>query len=210
MLNQKRMWLICAVLLTAAAPQLAIAQTTPAEMTEVLERQRRAAAQDPDPGRIVILRKQPLPFTPFEMVDVITKAPMPADSTLVFPDGTHAKAGECFAKLNEIEKGLNEMGYSLREDWTSIVVQRSAVNTQALQEGARRARAMTNESKPFRVRSFDELNRDAMATQPDGGEASLAVMRPPPGIPPITRPGRIAVVERPSNAVSRAAGEPCP
>jgi hypothetical protein len=189
---RRKIGLLCFAFMLPAA---AAAQN---DLNDVLQRQRRAAPQDLDPSLIIVNRRQPIPFKPFEMVDVVTGRPIPPDSTLTFPDNTSAKASVYFEKLNEIERSLNEMGYSLRQDWDSIVIQRSAINNDALAAQARRIRAATNAAKPLKVRTFAEFNHE-IAEQ---SQAEIAVMRPPLNVPAV--PGPMKVATLPSSGVSRA------
>src|SRR5215211_4787009 len=75
----------CAICMIAFAPISAMAQEM--DMNASFQRQKQAKQNDPDPGKIEILRRQPIPFKPFEMIDVVTGRPIPPDSMLTLPDG---------------------------------------------------------------------------------------------------------------------------
>ena len=159
---------------TLAQPEsLATGGTT----NEVLQRQRQNAPKELDPNLIKINRRQPIAFKPFEMRDPETGAEIPPDKVLTFPDGKQAKAGEYYQTLNEVERGLNALGYSLREDWESITIQESVVNEAALQSQARRIRASVNPNKSFAARSFEDFNREA--TQIQSGFENLEIASQP-------------------------------
>ena len=189
------------------SPLAAVAQTTPEQMTAALQRQRQNAPADLDPNLIAIERRQPIPFRPFEMIDVVTRAPIPPDSMLTVPDDVRGprqiRASDYFRELNEVERGLNELGYSLREDWTTITIQRSRVDQPALAAGVRRARSATNTARPFRQRSIQQLDVEADLKQPSE-VAPPTIGRIPNNIPAVPSTG-VKVIERPSTGVSRAA-----
>ncbi len=144
---------------------------------DILQRQQQNAPKDIDPSLIKVNRRQPLSFQPFEMRDPETGAEISPEKVLTFPDGKQAKADEYYAELNRIERELNALGYSLREDWENITIQESVVDEAALQAQTRSIRAAVNQNKPFRVRSFEDFNRDAMQIQSGFGGAEIS--RPP-------------------------------
>lgn len=171
---------------------------------DTLQRQQQNAPREIDPSLIKVNRRQPVSFQPFEMRDPETGAEISPEKVLTFPDGKQAKAGEYYAELNRIERELNALGYSLREDWENITIQESIVDEAALQSQARGIRAAINQNKPFRVRSFEEFNRDAMQTQPRFD--TVEISKPPVIIRQI--PGNGAgsvkvggVIKRPETAV---------
>lgn len=161
------------------APTVFTQTDSSVNLNDVLERQKQNAPKDLNPNLIKVNKRQPLPFKPFEMRDPETGAEISPEVVLTLPDGKQAKAGEYYNTLNEIERGLNELGYSLREDWESITLQESIVDDTALKSQARLIRATVDENKPFSVRSFDEFNRDAMQPQPERASDSLKVFKPP-------------------------------
>ncbi len=135
---------------------------------KVLQRQQQNAPKEIDPSLIKVNRRQPIPFKPFEMRDPETGAEIAPDKVLTFPDGKRATAQEYYRTLNQVERGLNGIGYSLREEWESVTIQESVVDKGVLQSQARRMRASVNESKRFGARSFEDFNRAAtqIAGQP--------------------------------------------
>lgn len=62
-----------------------------------------------------LLPKPPIKFTPFDMVDPATGKPVRPDDWIVI-DGVKIKAGEYYRRLNEMERWLNEHGYTLRSE----------------------------------------------------------------------------------------------
>jgi hypothetical protein len=187
-------WTVVAGLvgLTLAVGTTARAQQGPLT-ADALQRQRQQAPQTLSPNLIVVDRRPPIPFKPFEMVDVVTHNPIPPDSILTLPDGKSAPAKVYFEKLNEIEKGLNAIGYTLRDDWSTITVQHSAVNTSALTQSARRIRSSVDASKPFKVPTFAEFNQRA-APQPPMLVGNPDLARNIPSAPGAARPGRPGAV----------------
>lgn len=131
--------------------------------------------------RIIVEQRPPIHYVPFEMVDLNTGAPIPPDQVIEFPDdGGKTKqiaARDYYRELNAIEAGFNSIGYSLRQDWKSIVIQRSVVDPRAT-NGLRTIAARTDSSKPFRLRTEAELDA-AVREQAPGPD--LTAMRPNPG-----------------------------
>jgi hypothetical protein len=177
-------------------------QTTGDQMTASLRRQQQTAPPDLPMDKIVVERRQPIPFVPFEMVDLNTGSPIPPDQLIQLPDFPEkaeqkpVTAAEYYRQLNEIERGLCELGYSLRQDWDSIVIQRSVKDEAELQRGQRRMQSAVDESKPFRVRSDAEMKaavEAAVAPQPGpGGLPDLAVMRQPMRVPVLPKGPQLA------------------
>jgi len=197
MMKQKhRLQLAVAVMLM---PFAAGAQTTPEQMTAPMQRQQQNAPPDLSPNLIVVERRQPKPFVPFEMVDVVTKAPIRPDSMLTLPDGKQVRAGEYFETLNRVEKGLNDLGYSLRDDWDTVTIQRSRIHYEELAAEARRARAMTKPAKPFRLRPVSELEKEFQLRQPTTDVMEVAKV-PGSSTTKIVNPGAISAVGRAAEA----------
>jgi hypothetical protein len=177
------------------APAFACAQeiTNPDPNNTMAASLRRAQAQAPkEIGRdqLEIEQRPPLPFVPFEMVDVVTGAPIDPDTELELPDGKRIMASQYFRELNEVERGLCEMGYSLRGDWKSIVIQKSRLQGEPLERSLRGVRAAVDESKPFRLRSEREFDA-AMAPQPpENGVQAITLLRPNVGALQGLRPER--------------------
>lgn len=62
-----------------------------------------------------LIPRNPVAFTPFEMLDPNTGKPISAD-TIIEVNGVKMRAGDYYRQLNEMERWLNERGYSLRKD----------------------------------------------------------------------------------------------
>lgn len=62
-----------------------------------------------------LIPREPVVFTPFEMLDPNTGKPISAD-TIIEVNGVKMRAGDYYRQLNEMERWLNERGYSLRKD----------------------------------------------------------------------------------------------
>ncbi len=62
-----------------------------------------------------LVPRSPIKFTPFDMVDPNTGKPVSPDDWIEV-NGVRVKAGEFYRRLNEMERWLNERGYSLRTD----------------------------------------------------------------------------------------------
>lgn len=63
----------------------------------------------------ILIPREPIAFTPFEMVDPNTGKPISPDM-IIEVNGTKMRAGDFYRQLNEMERWLNERGYSLRTD----------------------------------------------------------------------------------------------
>jgi hypothetical protein len=69
-------------------------------------------ANDP---RYRIQSRQPIPFKPFELINTAGK-PMNPDSLVRLPNGSSITLKNYLDKLNELERQLNLVGYTLRRD----------------------------------------------------------------------------------------------
>lgn len=71
-------------------------------------------------SRLKVERKTPIPFKPFEMVDLKGRKIDPNETTVI--NGKRITAREFFAKLNEIERDQNAKGYSIRDNKKTYIV----------------------------------------------------------------------------------------
>ncbi|BCM94475.1 hypothetical protein IAD21_06382 [Abditibacteriota bacterium] len=85
---------------------------------------------------IQVLRRTPVATQNFSVADPQTGAPISPTTILTLPDGRKVEAGTYYTELNKIEKGLNDLGYSLRTMPRTLVLQKSVVNPGVLQQQA--------------------------------------------------------------------------
>jgi hypothetical protein len=161
--------LLAAALLITAAATAAVPVTaqTPAaaEIVSEFRAARAAAPAELDQSLIRMQRRPAVPFVPFEVRHPETGQPTPYDSVLRFPDGSEATAGAYYASLNEIERGLTRDGYSLRDDWTTLRIQVSAITAEALRPPAFALRAFRPVPNAP-TRPFADFLREARAAPP--------------------------------------------
>lgn len=73
-----------------------------------------------------VFRRSPkrpvIKFVPFEMVDAAGR-PIPSNRIVKLPNGKSVTARAYFDSLNRIEQGLNSVGYSMRDEQTSVTVE---------------------------------------------------------------------------------------
>ena len=110
-----------------------------------------------DPNLIRVNRREPIPFVPFEMQDPATRRVIAPNTMLTLPDGKRVQADEYFAALNRIEKGLNDLGYSLRNMPDRLVLQETIVNTSELRQQSLLFRSLGT------IKPQDELMRRFIA-----------------------------------------------
>ncbi|MFO0968599.1 MAG: hypothetical protein U0793_23835 [Gemmataceae bacterium] len=67
-----------------------------------------------DPSMVKVHTKPAIAHKPFDMVDKSGKK-VSADTMLDIPGGKKVRAGEYYAKLNDMESKFNKIGYSLRD-----------------------------------------------------------------------------------------------
>ena len=73
-----------------------------------------------------------IPFHPFPMVDEKGN-PIPPNQTVQLPNGKSSTAKEYFDSLNRIEKGLNNIGYTMRTPETKVKVSGPLISRTLLQ-----------------------------------------------------------------------------
>src|SRR5262249_28336464 len=100
------------------------------------------------------------------------------------PDGKKVKAGEFYAKLNDLEKKLNDMGHSLRDNAQKVVLHESILKKDELAANAKKLgtkhRAFDAKTmKPFKKR--DELVKAFKAGQAEDKKRVEAVKKLGPG-----------------------------
>jgi len=87
-----------------------------------------------NPARVNILKREPIDFKPFEMIEPGTGKPVAADAELTLPDNQKVRAGDYYAMLNRTEQDFCALGYTLRGPEKAIVLQKSTLPTDLLQE----------------------------------------------------------------------------
>ena len=95
-------------------------------------------------GRVVVNRRQPIPFRKFEMRDPKTGQAIPPNSTITLRSGRKVTAAQYFGAINELEQKLCAIGYSLRNPQTKSIIQRLNVDQAKLQEQKRRLAARSS------------------------------------------------------------------
>ncbi|MCX7942386.1 MAG: hypothetical protein N2516_04735 [Dictyoglomaceae bacterium] len=84
---------------------------------------------NPNSARIITIKKTPIPFKPFDFSFFkITK-----DQIITLENGVKIKGEEFLKEINDIEKKLNDLGYSLRDKEEEIVIQRIVIKREDLE-----------------------------------------------------------------------------
>src|SRR5882724_2191950 len=133
-----------------------------------------------DPSTIRVNRREPKPFVAFEMRDPETGAEIGPGTVLTLPDAKKVTAGQYYDELNKVEQGLNELGYSLREDWDNIVIQETIYDTTELSNQAKEVAAAHDQTKPLILNSFEDLKMKMAVSA--AVPASLETVTAPGGI----------------------------
>jgi hypothetical protein len=130
------------LLLLAMIPTTAFTQTAPI--------QHQTPAVTPRADLVKTIRRPAKPFKPFEMRDPKTGKPIPPGSEITLPNGKRMTAQQYFEQLNQLEKRLNEAGYSLRDPQEKTKIQESNLNKAALQQQANAiaSRQKSNSGQP--------------------------------------------------------------
>jgi hypothetical protein len=116
-----------ALLFVCGATTAAHAATTPTD----------SFPEETLPPELSTLKNRPeIPYDPFAMVDPATGKPIGANEILELPRGL-VTAGEYYANLNEYQKKLNKLGYSLKNAADLGVIQRLNVNELLLDQHAK-------------------------------------------------------------------------
>ncbi|MFN3698845.1 MAG: hypothetical protein ACK4SU_01450 [Dictyoglomus sp.] len=83
----------------------------------------------PSSSRIITIKKPPIPFKPFDLTFFkITK-----NQIITLENGNKITGEEFLKEINDIEKKLNALGYSLRDKEEEIVIQRIFIKRDDLQ-----------------------------------------------------------------------------
>src|SRR5438552_5118192 len=114
-----------------------------------------------DPNATRINKRQPILFKPLEMVDPATGKSVSPDYPIKLPSGKQITAGEYYAKVNEIERHLNEQGYSLR-DKNTVFVQEVAIDEGLLSKQKKTAEAAHTKTDISPDRLFKQFGTDAV------------------------------------------------
>jgi hypothetical protein len=91
-----------------------------------------AAAGELSPDLFRVNRRPPIPFQRWEMANPWSGERIDPESILTLPDGRRVKARRYFAELNRVEKGLNALGYSLRDPEPEVKLQEVVVDPEWL------------------------------------------------------------------------------
>lgn len=97
-----------------------------------------------DPNKVKVNKRAPIPFVKIEMKDHRTGKPIAPDTIVTLRNGKRVTAKQYFDAINEFEKGLNAIGYSLRNHRTGETIQEMAVDQTRLKAQARRLAATHN------------------------------------------------------------------
>lgn len=87
-----------------------------------------------NPARINILKREPIEFKPFEMIEPGTGKPVAADAELTLPDSQKVRAGDYYSMLNRTERELCALGHTLRGPEKTIVLQKTTLPPDLLQK----------------------------------------------------------------------------
>ncbi len=117
-MNQRNRWIAGASAFTVVALiSMSFAQSVKAQPSEPYAPSIVVQEQGPVDLNLSweLVPRAPIKFTPFDMVDPNTGKPVRPDDWIEV-NGVRVKAGEFYRRLNEMERWLNERGYSLRTD----------------------------------------------------------------------------------------------
>jgi hypothetical protein len=130
------------LLLLAMIPTPAFTQSAPI--------QQQIPAVTPPVDLVKTIKRPARPFKPFEMREPKTGKPIPPNSEVTLPNGKKMTAQQYFEQLNQYEKKLNEMGYSLRDPQEKTLIQESNISKTVLQQQAGRilSRQKSNSGQP--------------------------------------------------------------
>jgi hypothetical protein len=79
-------------------------------------------------GLVIYHVRRPVPFKPWEVLNPEDGKPIAADAELTLPDERKVKAGDFYRELNRVERQLNAIGYSLRDEPEDEVLQEVALS----------------------------------------------------------------------------------
>jgi hypothetical protein len=69
-----------------------------------------------NPNKTVVYKRPPIPFQPLSFIDRSTKKPVDPKTIMTTPNGRKVTVGDYLGALNNLERELNKLGHSLRDD----------------------------------------------------------------------------------------------
>lgn len=114
-----------------------------------------------NPQKIDVLRRPKVAFKPFPLRDPRSLRPISRDAYIDLPAmgdlpterAKRVKAGVFFDELNKLEKGFNDLGYSLNSPEEEVLIQKTKIDRTALMRTA--ALARSQHLKFDRTKMFD-------------------------------------------------------
>ena len=119
---------------------------------------------------IQVLKRAPIATERFAVLDPQTKAPIAPNTILTLPDGRKFEADKYYAELNDVEKGLNDLGYSLRTMPNDLVLQKSVIDTVKFAQQSKQIKSVGPQLAPAVL----EQRFGAKIVAPDGQKMLMA------------------------------------
>jgi hypothetical protein len=135
---------------------------------------RKAASPGSLPAALIQTHKKaPVPHKPFAVVDPQSGKQVKPETMLTLPNGKKVKAGDYYAKLNQLEKQFNGLGHSLRDTAQRVLLQETKIDKGNLEKQGRAVAAKHQAFDPRTMRKPTPLTALAAAHQ-------AAVKKAPP------------------------------
>ena len=115
---------------------------------------------------IKVYKRAPLPFKPFEILDPATGRQIAPTTVLTLPNGEKITAEQYYTELNKLEKGFNDLGYSLdfRRDPTPRVILQQIVLDPAIVTQMTIQKRLLEDTHKFKTlpppKSIDALQKE--------------------------------------------------
>jgi hypothetical protein len=134
-----------------------------------------------EPKQVQVNKRTPLPFKPFEMVDLDTGKPISPDTLITLPDGKRVKARDYYNELNRLEPEFNALGYSLRDTKEAKVeLQKPLIDVAVLNQQAREIKASVLPNTRFRPVTRQTLQELQQESQRPNSMLGTTIEMPPP------------------------------
>src|SRR5262245_20333757 len=112
-------------------------------------------------AEVHVIKRRAVAHKAFALKHPQTGKAIAAHEMLTLPGGKKVKAGDYYAELNKLEKQLNEIGHTLRDEADKVLLQKTVLDAAKLDGSAKTLRGKHLALNPKTMKAF--VKRDGMA-----------------------------------------------